>query len=77
MIDYKLISESIDYYENGGFKRIESPWTVSEYIDNITKPNQALNTQKKKRLLKFKKEMLNYQKMVDALLLMLGRYNCR
>ncbi len=38
MINYKIIAESIDYYENQGFKRIESPWTVSEYVDNITKP---------------------------------------
>lgn len=37
MIDYKLISDSIDYYENNDFKRIESPWTVSEYVNNITK----------------------------------------
>jgi hypothetical protein len=47
MIDYKLISESIDYYENSGFKRIESPWTVSEYIDNITKPKDVLSFQLK------------------------------
>lgn len=47
MIDYKLIAESIDYYENGGFKRIESPWTVSEYIDNITKPKDVLSFQLK------------------------------
>jgi hypothetical protein len=38
MIDYKLISDSIDYYNDNGFNRIESPWTVSKYIDNITKP---------------------------------------
>lgn len=38
MIDYKLINESIEYYEKLNFKRIESPWTVSEYINRLTKP---------------------------------------
>ena len=38
MINYKIISDSINYYETNGYVRIESPWTVSEYIDNITKP---------------------------------------
>lgn len=42
MIDYKLISDSIDYYENNDFKRIESPWTVSEYVNNITKPKDKI-----------------------------------
>lgn len=41
MIDYKLISDSIDYYENIGFKRIESPWTVSEYVNKLTKPKDS------------------------------------
>lgn len=38
MINYKLISDSIDFYEAEGFHRVETPWTVSEYIDNLTKP---------------------------------------
>ena len=38
MINYKILSESIDYYEQQGFKRIETPWLVSEYIDKLTKP---------------------------------------
>lgn len=38
MIDYNLIANSIVHYTNCGYKRIESPWMVSEYIDNITKP---------------------------------------
>lgn len=38
MIDYKILNESIEYYESKDFQRIEAPWTVSEYIDNITKP---------------------------------------
>ena len=42
MIDYKIISDSINYYESKGFIRIETPWTVSEYIDNLTKPKDFL-----------------------------------
>jgi len=47
MINYKILSDSIDFYEKYGFKRIESPWTVSEYIDNITKPNGVISYQLK------------------------------
>lgn len=47
MINYKILSDSIDFYEKHGFKRIESPWTVSEYIDNITKPNGVISYQLK------------------------------
>lgn len=39
MIDYGMLNASTEYYESRGFKRIESPWTVSEYVDNITKPS--------------------------------------
>ena len=42
MINYKYIAESITYYEECGFKRIEAPWTVSEYIDSITRPEHTL-----------------------------------
>lgn len=38
MIDYNNLHKSTIYYEERGFKRIEAPWTVSEYVDNITKP---------------------------------------
>lgn len=38
MIDYKLLGESIDFYESDGFKRIESPWTVTEEVIDITRP---------------------------------------
>lgn len=38
MIDYKLLNESLIHYENNGFQRIETPWTVSKYIDDITRP---------------------------------------
>jgi hypothetical protein len=47
MIDYNLISSSINYYENNNFYRIESPWTVSEYVDKLTKPNDAISFQLK------------------------------
>lgn len=38
MIDYGLIQQSVDYYETNKFARVESPWTVSEAVDNLTKP---------------------------------------
>lgn len=41
MIDYSLIAKSIDFYESFGFKRIETPWTVTEAVCNITKPPEA------------------------------------
>lgn len=41
MIDYKIISESIEFYGSNGYKRIESPWTVSEYVANLTRPEGA------------------------------------
>lgn len=47
MIDYKIISNSIDFYEKKGFNRIESPWTVSEYVDNQTKPKGVTSFQLK------------------------------
>lgn len=43
MIDYKKIAESIDFYTQKGFQRIESPWTVTEEIDNITKPADRIH----------------------------------
>lgn len=43
MIDYKLLNDSLIYYENEGFKRIETPWTVSEYVDCITKPADRIS----------------------------------
>jgi hypothetical protein len=38
MIDFNKLANSIIFYERLGFQRIESPWMVSEYVDNITKP---------------------------------------
>ena len=43
MINYKIIQDSIEYYQNCGFQRIESPWTVTDTIANITKPEGASN----------------------------------
>jgi len=38
MIDYKLLDDSVNYYTEYGFHRIEAPWTVSPYVDDITRP---------------------------------------
>jgi len=38
MINYSIIHNSTVYYETVGYKRIESPWTVSKEINSITKP---------------------------------------
>jgi len=38
MINYKNIQDSINFYEVRGFRRIESPWTVTKAISDITKP---------------------------------------
>ncbi len=43
MIDYGIIQLSANFYEDwGNYKRIETPWTVSEAVDNITKPIKAV-----------------------------------
>lgn len=47
MINYKLIQDSINYYEKKNFLRVESPWTVSEEVDNITKPPDKIAFQLK------------------------------
>jgi hypothetical protein len=47
MINYNNLYESNIYYEEKGFKRIESSWTVSEYVDNITKPSEIISFQLK------------------------------
>lgn len=38
MIDYKKLSDSVNFYEGLGFKRIEAPWWVSQQIMDITAP---------------------------------------
>src|SRR5688572_27449810 len=47
MIDFALLNNSLSFYENKGFKRIEAPWTVSEKVDNITKPSDKISFQLK------------------------------
>jgi hypothetical protein len=42
MINYHLIHESIGYYQQKGFTRIETPWTVSKQIDDITRPKDRI-----------------------------------
>lgn len=41
MINYQIIHNSIDFYEKYGFSRIESPWTITKEICDITKPEGA------------------------------------
>ena len=41
MIDYSILAASTDYYTSKGFKRIESPWTVTQAVSEITKPKGA------------------------------------
>jgi len=43
MIDYKKIHDSIVHYEKCGFQRIESPWTVTKAISDITCPPDGKN----------------------------------
>ena len=38
MINYNNLHQSILFYEEKGYARIESPWTVTESVINITKP---------------------------------------
>ena len=42
MIDLNLLNESILFYELYGFKRIETPWLVTEAVDTITRPNGVI-----------------------------------
>ncbi len=41
LIDYGIINDSISFYETYDFKRVESPWTVTKAISDITKPEGA------------------------------------
>lgn len=43
MIDYKLLTKSQEYYSSKGFQILETPWTVTEDIANITTPKNADN----------------------------------
>ena len=41
MIDYSIISDSISFYQKKSYVRIESPWTVTSEIAEITKPTEV------------------------------------
>jgi len=45
MINYKILDESIQFYDRYGFQHIESPWTTSEYAIDITAPKDAVKFQ--------------------------------
>lgn len=38
MINYQNIQDSIDFFSINDYRRIETPWTVTESISNLTKP---------------------------------------
>lgn len=45
MIDYKLLHEASEYYEKLGYQHIEVPWTVTEAVSRITKPEGKIDFQ--------------------------------
>src|SRR5690606_12247903 len=51
MVDYNIIAKSVDYYTKEGFSYIETPWTVTEDVSKITKPEGVedwiINSKKK------------------------------
>ena len=47
MINYALLDDSIRWYAGSGFLRIEAPWTVSEKVDDITRPPDRIHFQLK------------------------------
>jgi phenylalanyl-tRNA synthetase alpha subunit len=53
-IDYQILADSTEFYELRGFKRIETPWTVTEAVSQITKPefkSETFTLDKKKKVL--------------------------
>lgn len=38
MIDYQILADSQKFYEKAGYVSIETPWTVTEAISDITRP---------------------------------------
>lgn len=40
VINYKNISDAIEFYESKGFKYIETPWYVTEEVMSITRPKE-------------------------------------
>lgn len=54
MIRYENLHKSLLFYENKGYKRIESPWTVTEAVIDITRPffvNEKYKIETKKKCL--------------------------
>ena len=47
MINYQNLADSVEFYKNHGYVPIEVPWTVSEYVDDITKPADRIHYQLK------------------------------
>ena len=47
MINYQNLANSVEFYRECGYTPIEVPWTVSEYVDNITKPEDRIHYQLK------------------------------
>jgi seryl-tRNA synthetase len=41
VINYGLIQQSIDFYDKSGFNRVETPWTVTKAVSDITRPESA------------------------------------
>ena len=39
LIDYKILAHSQEFYESKGYKAIESPWTVTKGVSDITRPD--------------------------------------
>lgn len=49
MIDYLLIADAIEYYQDNGYKLIDVPWTVPENVIRIT-AHQNINLENSKYL---------------------------
>lgn len=47
MINYRNLSDSVEFYKAKNYTPIEVPWTVSEYVDDITKPADRIHYQLK------------------------------
>ena len=45
MINYQNLADSVEFYKECGYTSIEVPWTVTEYVDNITKPADRVHYQ--------------------------------
>jgi seryl-tRNA synthetase len=45
MINYQNLADSVEFYKERGYTSIEVPWTVTEYVDDITKPADRVHYQ--------------------------------